>query len=51
MYNDFVIVGPAADPAGIKGCIAGFGKEKYGSALFFPDSTEWRAQRGQAAGP
>jgi tungstate transport system substrate-binding protein len=24
--------------------IAGFGKEKYGSALFFPDSAEWRAR-------
>jgi tungstate transport system substrate-binding protein len=30
--------------------IAGFGKEKYGSALFFPDSSEWRARRGQVKG-
>jgi tungstate transport system substrate-binding protein len=25
-----------------------FGKEQYGSPLFFPDSREWRAGRGQA---
>jgi tungstate transport system substrate-binding protein len=30
--------------------IAGFGKEKYGSALFFPDSAEWRAGRGKVDG-
>jgi tungstate transport system substrate-binding protein len=29
--------------------IAEFGKEKYGSPLFFPDSREWRAARGQGA--
>jgi tungstate transport system substrate-binding protein len=26
-----------------------FGKEKYGSPLFFPDSRQWRAGKGQAA--
>jgi tungstate transport system substrate-binding protein len=29
--------------------IAEFGKEKYGSALFFPDSREWRAGKDHAA--
>ena len=28
--------------------IGSFGKEKYGSPLFFPDSREWHASKGQA---
>lgn len=60
MYNDFVILGPPSDPAGIRGergataalrkiaaaqaafVTRQFGVDRYGAALFFPNSDQWR---------
>ncbi len=35
------------DPAKGQKMVSEFGKERFGSPLFFPDSRAWRAQRGK----